>query len=83
MAQPNFKRGTIFTEQLAAIHLSKTKLFFNKAIYAGMSILDVSKTRMYDIHYNVIKNKYGDKVQLQYTDTDSLTQCRHWTSTMI
>ncbi|XP_046666612.1 uncharacterized protein LOC124358355 [Homalodisca vitripennis] len=72
-AQPNFKSRTIFTEQLAAVHMSKTKLMFNKAIYVGMSILDVSKTLMYDFHYNVIKRRYGHKAQLQYTDTDSLT----------
>lgn len=76
LAQPNFKRRTIFTEQLAAAHMSKTKLFFNKAIYVGMSIIDISKTLMYDFHYNVIKSEYGDNAQLQYsynTDTDSLT----------
>lgn len=52
LAQPNFKSRTIFTEQLAAVHMSKTKLLFNKAIkYVSMSILDVSKTLMYDFHY--------------------------------
>ncbi|XP_054283625.1 uncharacterized protein LOC129000686 [Macrosteles quadrilineatus] len=73
LAQPNFKRRTIFTNQLAALHMSKTKLLFNKPIYLGMSILDISKTLMYDFHYNVIKARYKDKAQLQYTDTDSLT----------
>lgn len=73
LAQPNFKRRTIFTEQLAAVHMSKTKLFFNKAIYVGMSILDISKTLMYDFHYNIIKKRYQEKAKLQYTDTDSLT----------
>lgn len=75
LAQPNFKSRTIFTEQLAAVHMSKTKILFNKAIYVGMSILDISKTLMYDFHYNVMKKTYPkpSNIELLYTDTDSLT----------
>ena len=72
IAKPNFKRRTIFTENLIAVHLGKTKLKFNKPIYVGMCILDVSKTLMYDFHYNYIKKKYGEDAKLLMTDTDSL-----------
>ena len=71
-AKPNFKRLNIFCEELIAIHMKHTSLTFDKPVYLGMCILDLSKTIMYDFHYNYIKPKYGDKAKLLFTDTDSL-----------
>ncbi|KAF0696230.1 DDE-1 domain-containing protein, partial [Aphis craccivora] len=70
--KPNFDRRTIFTENLAAIHMKRTEIFFKQPIYIGMCILDLSKSLMYDFYYNTIKKKYGNRVRLLYTDTDSL-----------
>ena len=72
VAKPSFKSRTIFTENLVAVHMAKTKLVFNKPIYVGMSILDVSKYLMYEFHYNTMKVRYGENIKLLYTDTDSL-----------
>ena len=70
-AKPNFNHCNIFSEDLVAIHMKKTKLYFNKPVYLGMCILDSSKTLMYEFYYNYIKKKYGDKAKLLFTDTDS------------
>ena len=43
----------------------------NKPVYLGMSILDISKTLMYEFWYNYDKPKYNDKAKLCYMDTDN------------
>ncbi|CAB4019693.1 uncharacterized transposon-derived, partial [Paramuricea clavata] len=67
-----FKSVNIFTENLIAVHMEKTTVKLVKPIYLGMSILDLSKTLMYNFHYNYIKPKYGNNANLLFTDTDSL-----------
>ena len=49
---PNYDRCTIFGENLIAVHMKKTKLYLSKPMYLGMSILDLSKSLMYNFHYN-------------------------------
>ncbi|KAK3723354.1 hypothetical protein QZH41_002827 [Actinostola sp. cb2023] len=72
ISQPNYYRRTIFSEHLCAIHMIKTELVFNKPVYLGMAILDLSKALMYDFHYNYFKKKFRNTSALLFTDTDSL-----------
>ena len=72
-SKPSFINYKIFNEDLVAVHKTKATLTLNRPAYVGMCILDLSKTLMYDFHYNYIKSKYGDKARLLFTDTDSLT----------
>ena len=70
-AKPNYESRKIFNENLVSVHMKKTSLTMNKPVYLGMSILDLSKTVMFDFHYKYIKPKYGKQAKLLFTDTDS------------
>ena len=72
-SKPTYVSSKIFNENLVAVHKIKETLTLNRPAYVGMCILDLSKTLMYDFHYNYIKDKYGEKARLLFTDTDSLT----------
>ena len=72
-SKPTYVSSKIFNENLMAVHKIKETLTLNRPAYVGMCILDLSKTLMYDFHYNYIKKKYNDKAKLLFTDTDSLT----------
>ena len=72
-SKPTYVSSKIFNENLVAVHKIKETLTLNRPAYIGMCILDLSKTLMYDFHYNYIKQKYGNKAKLLFTDTDSLT----------
>ena len=50
--------------------MKKTKVKMNKLICLGMSILDISKTLMYEFWYDYIKIKYQDRAKLFYIDTN-------------
>ena len=59
-----------FGKDYAAVHEIKPVLILNKPIYVGFTVLDLSKWKMYDFHYNFIKKNFDAK--LLFTDTDSL-----------
>ena len=61
---PNYHTTKCFTENVLAIEMKKTKEKMNKSVYLGMSILDITKTLMYEFWYDYIKPKYGDRTKL-------------------
>ena len=63
-AKPNVDHYTNSDENLISVHMKTTKFYFNKPVYLGMSILNLSKSLMYEFHYNYIKTKYEDNAKL-------------------
>ncbi|XP_073972888.1 uncharacterized protein [Rhodnius prolixus] len=68
----NFKDRTIFNENVIAVHLQQESIHFDRPIYVGFSILELSKHYMYHFHYQVMLKYYSPKaLTLLYSDTDS------------
>ena len=73
IAMPNFKSAYRFeNSNLVSVNMGKATVTLDKPIYLGQAILDISKTLMYNFHYNYVKVKCGDRARLLFTDTDSL-----------
>ncbi|KAJ8915413.1 hypothetical protein NQ315_008302 [Exocentrus adspersus] len=72
IANPNFHSIKIFDADLVAVELNKAEICFTKPLYVGLCILDISKTCVYDFHYNFMLKNLGNNCKLLYTDTDSL-----------
>ena len=50
-SEPNYHTTKYFSEDLLAIEMKKAKIKMNKPVYVGMSILDISKTLVYEFWY--------------------------------
>ncbi|KAF0710215.1 Uncharacterized protein FWK35_00029103, partial [Aphis craccivora] len=67
-----FKHCLNYNENLNAVTLENKIIRFDKPIYIGFAVLDISKILMYKYNYDVMRKHYGEKIELIYTDTDSL-----------
>ena len=72
VSEPNYHTMKLIEENLSIIEMKKVKVKMKKPIYSRLSILEISKTTMYEFWYDYMKRKYGDMVKLCYTNTDSL-----------
>ena len=70
MSEPNYTSKHI-SEDIIIKEMKKVWVKINKPIYLGQTILDISKTHMYELWYDYIKPKYGDNATALYMDTDS------------
>ena len=71
--KPNFKSGCLLGADLMSCEMGKVRVKMNKPVYLGQAILALSKTIMYEFHYDYMKKKYKESdLKLLYMDTDSL-----------
>ena len=66
ISEPNYHSHNKFSDHLIAIEIIMTK-----PLYLAMTLLDISKTLMYEFWCDYISPKYGDRVKVCDTDTDS------------
>ncbi|XP_071579131.1 uncharacterized protein [Temnothorax nylanderi] len=66
IGRPNFHSRSVFSENLVAIELRKLEVKFNKPVYVGMCILEISKTRLYEVHYDYMAPLYRDRCRILY-----------------
>ena len=71
-SKATFRRSEIINDDLVLVRAARPKVMLNKPIAIGFTILEVSKLIMYEFFYDCLKPKYGDKIRLCFTDTDSL-----------
>ena len=71
VSEPNYHTINLISEELAIIEMKKTKIKMKKPIYLGLSVLEISKTLMYEFWYDYMKRKYGNNVKLCYMDMDN------------
>ena len=65
-SEPSYMSHKIFDNDLFAI---RKNVMLNKPGCVEMCILELSKVLMYELHYDCIKNKYGNNLRLLF---------RHW-----
>ena len=70
-SKPTYITHKVFCKDHAAIHEIKKVLILKKPIYVGFTVLDLSKWKMYDVHYNFIKKNFD--AELLFTEIDSIT----------
>ena len=73
VSKPSFASRKILIKNLAQVYKIKDVLTHNKPAYADMDMLDLTKTSMYNFHYNCIKKKCVHETKLFLKGADRLT----------
>ena len=71
VSEPNYHSTKFFTENLLSGKIKMTQKLMKKPVYLDLSVLALSKIVTYEIWYDYVKPKYGEKARLCDMDTDS------------
>ena len=63
-SEPNYHSTKCISKDLLIMEMRKVELKMNKPIYLGQTILDISKTHMYEFWYDFIQPKFEEKARL-------------------
>lgn len=58
-------------DEISMLEMGQHSVLLNKPILAGATVTDLSKLHMQRFFYDVLKRKFGNKVKMVMTDTDS------------
>ena len=64
LSEPNYHTTKILAENSLAIEMRKTQILINKLLHLGLSILDLSKTIMFEFWYDYVKPEYEENANL-------------------
>ena len=67
----SFKGIVNHYSEFSVYKYDKEKTVFDKPIYLGFSVLELSKLLMYEFYYHKLQPYYSSSVKLHYMDTDS------------
>ena len=59
VSESNYHFKKFFIKNLLAIRIRKTEILMNKVVY--LSVLELSRTEMYELLYDHVNPKYGEK----------------------
>ena len=64
--KPNFENSKIISDDLEAVLIKRTSLKFNKPIYIGATVLELSKLLIYEFYYKILQPHFGEKIWSYY-----------------
>jgi len=70
--ETEFSQPQCLCENLIAVEMRKLEVKFDKPIYVGICIFDISKVCLYEFHYEYMSPMYRDRCKIVYIDTGSL-----------